>query len=202
MYNTHRGETMELAKQIKKYRIEYGLSQDELAEKLYVSRQTISNWENEKNYPGIKSILLMSYIFNISVDELVKGDMEDVKELIFKEDMDNFEKYSTIMTVGMFICVISLWPLLHFMELWGIAAWAIIWLITMFYALKVEKYKNKFNIHTYKEIDAFYRGKRLNEAEKNQEYGKRKYQKLLLGVGAGVITLSVAVIFAFLFGDI
>lgn len=193
---------MELAKQIKKYRIEYGLSQDELAEKLYVSRQTISNWENEKNYPDIKSILLMSYIFNISVDELVKGDMEDVKELIFKEDMDNFEKYSTIMTVGMFICVISLWPLLHFMELWGIAAWAIIWLITMFYALKVEKYKNKFNIHTYKEIDAFYRGKRLNEAEKNQEYGKRKYQKLLLGVGAGVITLSVAVIFAFLFGDI
>ena len=179
---------MELAKQIKKYRIEYGLSQDELAEKLYVSRQTISNWENEKNYPDIKSILLMSYIFNISVDELVKGDMEDVKELIFKEDMDNFEKYSTIMTVGMFICVISLWPLLHFMELWGIAAWAIIWLITMFYALKVEKYKNKFNIHTYKEIDAFYRGKRLNEAEKNQEYGKRKYQKLLLGVGAGVIT--------------
>ena len=202
MYNTHRGETMELAKQIKKYRIEYGLSQDELAEKLYVSRQTISNWENEKNYPDIKSILLMSYIFNISVDELVKGDMEDVKELIFKEDMDNFEKYSTIMTVGMFICVISLWPLLHFMELWGIAAWAIIWLITMFYALKVEKYKNKFNIHTYKEIDAFYRGKRLNEAEKNQEYGKRKYQKLLLGVGAGAITLSVAVIFAFLFGDI
>lgn len=202
MYNIHRGETMELAKQIKKYRIEYGLSQDELAEKLYVSRQTISNWENEKNYPDIKSILLMSYIFNISVDELVKGDMEDVKELIFKEDMDNFEKYSTIMTVGMFICVISLWPLLHFMELRGIAAWAIIWLITMFYALKVEKYKNKFNIHTYKEIDAFYRGKRLNEAEKNQEYGKRKYQKLLLGVGAGVITLSVAVIFAFLFGDI
>ena len=193
---------MELAKQIKKYRIEYGLSQDELAEKLYVSRQTISNWENEKNYPDIKSILLMSYIFNISVDELVKGNIEDVKELIFKEDMDNFEKYSTIMTVGMFICVISLWPLLHFMELWGIAAWAIIWLITMFYALKVEKYKNKFNIHTYKEIDAFYRGKRLNEAEKNQEYGKRKYQKLLLGVGAGAITLSVAVIFAFLFGDI
>lgn len=202
MYNTHRGETMELAKQIKKYRIEYGLSQDELAEKLYVSRQTISNWENEKNYPDIKSILLMSYIFNISVDELVKGDMEDVKELIFKEDMDNFEKCSTIMAVGMFICVISLWPLLHFMELWGIAAWAIIWLITMFYALKVEKYKKKFNIQTYKEIDAFYRGKRLNEAEKNQEYGKRKYQKLLLGVGAGVITLSVAVIFAFLFGDI
>ena len=202
MYNMHRGETMELAKQIKKYRIEYGLSQDELAEKLYVSRQTISNWENEKNYPDIKSILLMSYIFNISVDELVKGNIEDVKELIFKEDIDKFEKCSMFLTVWMFICVISKWPLLHFMEWWGIAVWAAICLIAMSYALKIEKYKKKFNIHTYKEIDAFCKGQRLNEAEKNQEYGKRKYQKLLLGVGAGVITLSVAVIFSFLFGNI
>ena len=144
----------------------------------------------------------MSYIFNISVDELVKGNIEDVKELIFKEDIDKFEKCSMFLTVWMVICVISLWPLLHFMEWWGMTVWAVIWLMAMSYALKIEKYKKKFNIHTYKEIDAFYRGKRLNEAEKNQEYGKRKYQKLLLGVGAGAITLSVAVIFAFLFGDI
>ena len=45
---------MELSKQIKKYRTETNLSQEELADKIYVSRQTISNWENEKNYPDIK----------------------------------------------------------------------------------------------------------------------------------------------------
>lgn len=39
---------MELSKQIKKYRTEANLSQEELADKIYVSRQTISNWENEK----------------------------------------------------------------------------------------------------------------------------------------------------------
>lgn len=190
---------MELDKQIKKYRMEYNFSQDELAEKLYVSRQTISNWENNKNYPDIKSIVFMSYIFNISVDELVKGGPEDIKELVFKEDIEKFEKHSTIMAVCMIVCVVSLCPLLHFMKWCGIAVWVIIWLITMFYALKLEKNKKKFNIQTYKEIDAFCKGKRLNEAEKNQEFGKRKYQKLLLGIVAGVITLSVAVILDFLF---
>lgn len=54
---------MELSKQIKKYRTEANLSQEELADKIYVSRQTISNWENEKNYPDIKSLVLMSEVF-------------------------------------------------------------------------------------------------------------------------------------------
>ena len=63
---------MELSKQIKKYRTEANLSQVELADKIYVSRQTISNWENEKNYPDIKSLVLMSEVFQVSLDNLVK----------------------------------------------------------------------------------------------------------------------------------
>lgn len=63
---------MELSKQIKKYRTETNLSQEELADKIYVSRQTISNWENEKNYPDIKSLVLMSEVFQVSLDNLVK----------------------------------------------------------------------------------------------------------------------------------
>ena len=66
---------MELSNQIKKYRTELKLSQEELAEKIYVRRQTISNWENEKNYPDIHSLLLLSSLFNISLDELIKGDI-------------------------------------------------------------------------------------------------------------------------------
>ena len=50
---------MELSIQIKKYRTELHLSQEELAEKVYVTRQTISNWENEKSYPDIHSLLLL-----------------------------------------------------------------------------------------------------------------------------------------------
>ena len=46
---------MELGKHIRKYRNDLSLSQDELAEKVFVSRQTISNWENDKSYPDVKT---------------------------------------------------------------------------------------------------------------------------------------------------
>ena len=50
------GDKMELGKQIKMYRQEAHLSQEELANRVYVSRQTISNWENDKSYPDVNSL--------------------------------------------------------------------------------------------------------------------------------------------------
>ena len=70
---------MELGNQIKKYRNQLNMSQDELAEKIYVTRQTISNWENEKNYPDVHSLIRLSSLFEVSVDELIKGDLEMMK---------------------------------------------------------------------------------------------------------------------------
>ena len=64
---------MELGKQIKKYRQESQLSQEELANRVYVSRQTISNWENDKSYPDVTSLVLLSEVFQISLDKLIKG---------------------------------------------------------------------------------------------------------------------------------
>ena len=58
---------MELGNKIKYYRGEKEFSQEELAERVYVSRQTISNWENNKSYPDINSIVLLSEIFGISM---------------------------------------------------------------------------------------------------------------------------------------
>jgi len=64
---------MELANQIKARRKNLGWSQEVLAEKAFVSRQTVSNWENEKSYPDVHSLLLLSELFQISLDELIKG---------------------------------------------------------------------------------------------------------------------------------
>ena len=89
---------MNLSKQIKKYRNRDNLSQEQLAEKLYVSRQTISNWENEKSYPDIHNLLLMSVLFKISLDELVKGDVEMMKHELQNKQMD---KWTISMIVGM-----------------------------------------------------------------------------------------------------
>ena len=78
---------MELGNKIKYYRGEKEFSQEELAERVYVSRQTISNWENNKSYPDINSIVLLSEIFEISIDNLIKGDVEQMKKEINSEEV-------------------------------------------------------------------------------------------------------------------
>ncbi|MBP1042902.1 helix-turn-helix transcriptional regulator [Vagococcus sp. BWB3-3] len=64
---------MNFAKQLKKYREVSGLSQTDLAEKIYVTRQTISKWEKGKTYPDIQALIALSKLFDISLDELIKG---------------------------------------------------------------------------------------------------------------------------------
>ncbi|KGE54192.1 transcriptional regulator [Streptococcus pyogenes] len=61
---------MEIGQQIIRYRKQQARSQEKLAEKVYVSRQSISNWENDKTYPDIHSLLLLSQIFQVSSDQL------------------------------------------------------------------------------------------------------------------------------------
>lgn len=72
---------MEIGKQLKEARIASGMTQEEVAEKINMTRQTISNWENEKTYPDIISIIKLSDIYSISLDDLLKGDKKMIKHL-------------------------------------------------------------------------------------------------------------------------
>ena len=96
---------MNLGTQIKKYRGALALSQEELAEKIFVSRQSVSNWENNKTYPDIKSLLMLSELFEISVDELIKGDVNIMKKEISEQEQADFRRDSTVFNVlfGMMI---------------------------------------------------------------------------------------------------
>lgn len=189
---------MELGKQIKKYRNDFGLSQDALAEKIFVSRQTISNWENDKSYPDVSNLLLLSEVFQVSLDILIKGDIEDMKEQIQTVDMEQFDKLSKIFFI-LFIGVIVLpIPLVHYLNYVGFAIWVILFSTTMYYAIKVEKQKKNYDIQTYKEIIAFTKGKSLDEIAKLKEEGKHPYQKVLLAIAAGVVTLIIAVLMAWI----
>lgn len=171
---------MELGKQIKKYRQENELSQEELADRIYVSRQTISNWENDKNYPDVNSLLLLSEVFQISLDELIKGDIDRMKEIINKEEISKFNHYSKIYTFILIIVIVSAVPQFIWLDYWGFIIWGIICVIAMYYALKIEKIKKENNVQTYKEILAFSEGKLLDEIQKQREIGKRPYQKVLI----------------------
>lgn len=72
---------MEIGKKLKDARIGSGLTQESVAEKINVSRQTISNWENEKSYPDIISVIKLSDLYSISLDNLLKGDSKMIEHL-------------------------------------------------------------------------------------------------------------------------
>jgi len=178
---------MELGAQIKKLRTQMAISQDELAEKIFVSRQSISNWETGKTYPDIKSLLLLSEVFSVSLDQLVKGDIETMKREIDAQELVKFNRDSTIFTVLFIAVVILPIPLAKYLQWIGMALYFILFFVTMYFAIRVEKHKKKYDIQTYKEIVAFSEGKSLDEIEKARESGKRPYQKVALAMGAALL---------------
>ena len=72
---------MNIGEQINNLRKQHGLSQDDFANLFNVSRQTISNWENGKSYPDLEMIIKVSDYFKISIDELLKNDVQTVKKI-------------------------------------------------------------------------------------------------------------------------
>ena len=189
---------MELGKQIKMHRQEVHLSQEELANRVYVSRQTISNWENDKSYPDVNSLVLLSEIFQISLDNLIKGDIEVMKDVIQKEEIEKMNRYGKSYTIMLIATAVSAVPLFMWLGVWAFIPWGIIWAISMYFAFKVEKVKKDNDVQTYKEIVAFSEGKLLDDIHKQREIGKRPYQKIFLVIGTALTTFVVCVLIDFL----
>ena len=75
---------MDIGSKIKKSRADAKITQEQAAQALGISRQTISNWENERSYPDIVSVLKMSELYSVSLDYLLKGEgpMKDYLDYI------------------------------------------------------------------------------------------------------------------------
>lgn len=72
---------MKIGDKLKDARLKKSMTQEEVAEKLFVSRQSISNWENNKTYPDIGNVIALSDLYEISLDELLKGSDNFMKHL-------------------------------------------------------------------------------------------------------------------------
>jgi len=94
---------MEIGKKLKNARIEAGFTQEKAAEKIDVSRQTISNWENEKSYPDIISVIALSDLYSVSLDELLKGDQKMAEHL---EESTNVVKSNKKLTGAILLNII------------------------------------------------------------------------------------------------
>ena len=103
---------MNIGTKIKTARVEAGLTQEKAAEILGVSRQTVSNWENEKSYPDIISVIKMSDIYNVSLDKLLKEDtaVNGSNYLDYLENSTNTVKSKTKLSkIVLFSVYIFIW---------------------------------------------------------------------------------------------
>ena len=94
---------MEIGKKLKNARIKAGFTQEKAAEEIDVSRQTISNWENEKSYPDIISVIALSDLYSVSLDELLKGDQKMAEHL---EESTNVVKSNKKLTGAIILNIV------------------------------------------------------------------------------------------------
>lgn len=82
---------MNFSQQIKKLRDSRGLTQEQMANELGISRQAVSNWENDRNLPDIEMLISISTTFDISLDELILGErkMNNMTEKLIKDTNEN-----------------------------------------------------------------------------------------------------------------
>lgn len=180
---------MNLSKQIKKYRDREGFSQEDLAEKIYVSRQTISNWENERSYPDIHNLLLLSVLFDVSLDDLVKGDMEMIKNNL---QQVKFNKLGQVMAIFLILAVGSIGLAIKYFGNVGLIIPFVFWVIAMTAAIKIDIIKKRENIKTYAEIVAFMENKDVNAEREKRDKKKYIIQKTLIVAGVALVSGIIA----------
>ena len=164
-----------------------------------MSRQTISNWETDRTYPDVQSLLLLSELFETSIDELVKGDVATMEKTI-KETWKTMQNWALaawgLVAVG-FICLIvgfllptgpsSLAANCTEGEVLGIVLFVAFWVMGLIVINKVEVMKKQNDLVTYREIVAFSKGE---DIEADERAFSRRHPALSNGLKLSVSAIS------------
>lgn len=169
-----------------------------LFQQIYVTRQTISKWENDKTYPDIHNLIALSVLFETSLDELVRGDVVIMKNIIANEKMDKDLKK---MMFFLFLTLVIGVPSIVAFGIKGYIPFVSLWGFGMYFSIKIEIAKKKYNIKTFKEIVAFSEGdsnlEELQKKRNNKAYFKEKTLivftfTLVVGILALIVGLLTA----------
>lgn len=193
---------MDIGNKIKTYRKIQNLSQEELARKVYVSRQTVSNWETNKRYPDIQNILLLSVLFDVSVDELIRGDLEAMKDKLSNKQVNRaMSVYTLIMLIAAMIGAISIGPVFYFEESTTVVFLPIIcFAIMLLSSFKLERLKNRQDLKTFSEIVAYVAESEVETQRTKRVLGKDKIQKAIMMIAFAAAFILISLISIFLFG--
>ena len=192
---------MEVGKRIRDERKGAGMSQDDLAARVYVSRQTISSWENDKTYPDVQSLILLSEIFGVTVDSLIKGDVETMTETIDTE-VRTMKRLSYVMLgflmlmllAVVWICVQTFawdWPIEQTVPTFVLAL--VLWGIAMFAACWIDRIKKRHDLITYHEILSFWNDEDIvrDTEKRRREHLIPRWLKIVRTVGKVLIAAAI-----------
>lgn len=122
---------MEIGQKLRQARLDSGLTQEAVAERVGVSRQTVSNWENNRSYPDIASVITLSDLYSLTLDELLKGDVAMIRHLEESTDVvRSREKLSRLLVVLTYLIIWALSILVFWM---GFKEEAMLYSIATFY---------------------------------------------------------------------
>ncbi|MCG0586750.1 transcription regulator [Lactiplantibacillus plantarum] len=191
---------MDIGKRIREYRKIYNLSQEQLADKIFVSRQTVSNWENNKTYPDIQIIVSLSILFNVSLDELIREDLEEMKMKISNNKATKRANiYSLIMICSTILASLSIGLVVALPEskfIWIVPV--TLFLPALWSSFVLEKFKRNNDLKTYKEILAFSQNKDVEVLRKKRDARRTRIEKGIIVLGYAGLTLLICLMAIFI----
>ncbi len=189
---------MEVAKRIREERERAGISQEELARQIFVSRQTVSNWETGKTCPDVQSLLLMSNLFGVSVDSLVRGDAETMSKAIENYELERYKiRMSMAVAAGLILLGAVMMAILvargedlH-SPLFVLAVLVLVASVAVSYI--AERIERRYDIDTIREVQAFMEGADPDQISRERRIPKaaRVALKMAAGAAAGVALMMM-----------
>lgn len=198
---------MKFGEKLQKLRKEKGMSQEELAARLHVSRQAVSKWENDQGYPETEKMLMIGNIFSVTMDYLLKDEGgEQPQEQGFyasRECVQGYlqqEKRITLrIAVGTLLCILSGLPVLIYPQQEDVMSIFSMILIALGIAVLVSLSFDKNEYKILKQEPLYFDHDHLQELKEENDGLQKKFKCLIIG---GLLLIFLSCIIAIISEDV
>lgn len=198
---------MKFGEKLQKLRKEKGMSQEELAARLHVSRQAVSKWENDQGYPETEKMLMIGNIFSVTMDYLLKDEGgEQPQEQGFyasRECVQGYLQQEKIITlriaVGTLLCILSGLPVLIYPQQEDVMSIFSMILIALGIAVLVSLSFDKNEYKILKQEPLYFDHDHLQELKEENDGLQKKFKRLIIG---GLLLIFLSCIIAIISEDV
>ena len=196
---------MKFGEKLQKLRKEKGMSQEELAARLHVSRQAVSKWENDQGYPETEKMLMIGNIFSVTMDYLLKDEGGEQPQGFYasRECVQGYlqqEKRITLrIAVGTLLCILSGLPVLIYPQQEDVMSIFSMILIALGIAVLVSLSFDKNEYKILKQEPLYFDHDHLQELKEENDGLQKKFKRLII---AGLLLIFLSCIIAIISEDV